>query len=246
MAAWGILGVLWEAVEQLTEAIADASEVRCAFLLGSGQPEKAKRSAYKSIFIGIFLSLFLTSIIFMLGESIATWFTDDPALQHIIADLIPLFGIGNMTLTMGTISWTLLGSQGRYRLATFVAFIASWFVTLPMAAVFTFQLKINLQGQTAAIVIGYMVSGSINAYLLFRSDWEQLSKSVQKANENDVAAPPEADLDELAARTLDCHATLPNLGTLDTLMEGKSGEESVASSDYDVSNPVSSPKKESA
>ena len=176
-----------------TEAMADASEVRCAFLLGSGQPAKAKRSAYKSIYMGVFLSLMLTSIVFMAGNNIATWFTSDPALQHILADLIPLFGIGNVTLTVGTICWTLLGSQGRYRLATIVAVLASWFVTLPLAAIFTFLLKINLQGQTSAVVIGYMVSGSLNAYFLFRSDWMSLSLAVQKANDNEVTPPPEWD-----------------------------------------------------
>ena len=154
VAAWGILGVLWDAVEQLTEAIADAAEVRCAFLLGSGQHEKAKRSAQKSLLFGVFLSLFLTSAVLIVGDNVATFFTNDPALQHIIADLIPLFAVGNMTLTVGTMCWTLLGSQGRYRLATFVACMASWLVTLPLAALFTFHLRINLQGQTAAIVIG--------------------------------------------------------------------------------------------
>jgi multidrug resistance protein, MATE family len=243
VAAWGILGVLWDAVEQLTEAVADASEVRCAFLLGSGQPFKAKRSAYKSIFLGVFLSLFLTSIVFMMGDNIATLFTNDPALQHIIKDLIPLFGIGNMTLTVGTMCWTLLGSQGRYRLATFVAFIASWFVTLPLAALFTFHLRINLQGQTAAVVIGFMVSGTINAYFLFRSDWEALSRSVQKANESGETAPP--DLDELAAMHLDCHCILPNptSATLGTLTEAKSGEVSFSSSE-DGLTPNSTPEKE--
>lgn len=236
VAAWGILGVLWDAIEQLTEAVADASEVRCAFLLGSGQPEKAKRSAYKSILMGVFLSLFLTSLVFMAGNDLATWFTNDPALQHIIQDLIPLFGIGNITLTMGTICWTLLGSQGRYRLATFVAFIASWFVTLPLAALFNFELKINLQGQTAAIVIGYMVSGTINAYFLFRSDWEALSKAVMKTNEAEVAPPPDLaiDFDKNADKGIlfDDLELLPNptLGTLGTLMEVRSGDESFTSS----------------
>jgi MatE len=176
-----------------TEAVADASEVRCAFLLGSGQPAKAKRSAHKSIYMGVFLSLFLTSIVFMAGDNIATWFTSDPALQHIIVDLIPLFGLGNVTLTVGTICWTLLGSQGRYRLATIVAILASWFVTLPLAALFTFVLEINLQGQTSAVVIGYMVSGSLNAYFLFRSDWTSLSLAVRKANESEAGPPPAWD-----------------------------------------------------
>ena len=252
VAAWGILGVLWDSVEQLTEAIADAAEVRCAFLLGSGQPAKAKRSALKSLLFGTFLSLFLTSAVFIVGDNIATLFTNDPALQHIIADLLPLFRIGNMTLTVGSISWTLLGSQGRYRLATSVACMASWLVTLPLAALFTFQLQINLQGQTAGLVIGYLVSGTINSYFLFRSDWDQLSHDVMSATEREVlmvpdqAAAPQpptgkeaeqADFPDLLAN--------PTHATLGTLMEASSGEESVtSSSSAGFGTPDTNPEKE--
>lgn len=183
VAAWGILGIVWTAIGGLTEAIANTAEVRCAFLLGSGQPDKAKLSAYKSIFLGVFLSLFLSSSVLIAGENLPTWFTNDPALQHIITDLIPLFALGNIALTVGTISWTLLGSQGRYRLSTSVAFVASWFVTLPLAAIFSFILRVNLQGQIAAVVIGYLVSGTVNAYFLFRSEWGEVCTAVLAANE---------------------------------------------------------------
>lgn len=229
---------MWEAIEELTEAVADASEVRCAFLLGSGQPERARRSAYKSILIGVFLAFFITSIVFMLGEDLPTFFTNDPALQHIIVDLLPLFGLGNICLTHGQMSWTLLGSQGRYRLATIIAAITSWFITLPLAAIFTYGLKINLQGQVAAIVIGYMVSGTVNAYYLFRSDWNEICREVLAAHdhaehmemESTSLAPPsdssDADKNEEAGDV----PTLPHHGTLKTVQESKSMNDSFGSS----------------
>jgi len=242
VAAWGILGVLWDAVEKLTEAVADASEVRCAFLVGSGQLDKAKRSAMKSLLFGVFLSFFLTSVVFIVGEDLACFFTNDPALQHIIADLLPLFGIGNMTLTMGTICWTLLGSQGRYRLSTMIACAASWLVTLPLAALFSFKLNINLQGQTSAIVIGYMVSGTVQAYFLFRSDWEELSQKVMKTSDHeDVLAALEDG--EICMKTTDNYPgilSMPTHGTLNTLVEANS----FSSSCLGVESPASMLEKE--
>jgi hypothetical protein len=53
---------------------------------------------------------------------------------------------------------------------------------MPLAFIFTIVLNIDLQGQTAAVVIGYMVSGMVNSYLLFTSDWEKLSQEVIEAN----------------------------------------------------------------
>lgn len=193
VAAWGLLGTIWDALELVTEAVADAAEVRTAFLLGSGQPEKAKISSYKSMFLGMFASLMISSFLFIGGEDVPTWLTTDPMLQRLTAELLPLFGIGNIALTIGTISWTLVGSQGRYRLATAVGFSGVWFISLPLAAVFSIALGLNLKGQTAAVVIGYMVSGSINTYIVFQSDWNKLSRRVieqtQRANEG---APDDA------------------------------------------------------
>ena len=112
----------------------------------------------------------------------AIWLSPDPTLQHLIAELLPLLGIGNIALTAGTVSWALVGSQGRYRLATLVAFICSWGITMPLSAIFTFAMHINLQGITSAVILGYSVSGTVLLYILLRSDWERLSQCVNQRN----------------------------------------------------------------
>lgn len=182
VAAWGIFGILWDAINELVDGIADASEIRCAFLLGSGQPERARLSAYKSLMICMFTSLFLTSILYTCGEDIPIWMTNDPTLQHLLTDLLPMFGLGNASMCLGTMSWTLLGAQGRYRLATVVVFVVSWVFSLPLAAVSSIYLNVNLKGQTATVLMGYMISGAIHAYFLFRSDWFALSQNVMDDN----------------------------------------------------------------
>jgi Na+-driven multidrug efflux pump len=185
VAAWSILGTLWDVFEDITESIADASEVRVGVLLGNGKPGMAKKSAHKSIFIGFVFALVSTSCLFIAGDSLSSWLTVDPTLQMLINELIPLFGLGNIVLTMGTMAWTIVGAQGRYRLSTAIGVAGSWLITLPLAAVFTIALKFNLQGQTAAVVIGYMVSGTVTNVVLLQSDWEALSKKVIELNKEE-------------------------------------------------------------
>lgn len=182
VATWAILGSIWDTFEASTEGIGDASEVRCAYHLGKGSPEMARRSSYKSILLGIIFSVFVTSVFFIMGDDLPTWFTSDPTLQHMISELIPLVGVGNITMTFGMVCWALVGAQGRYRLATFVAFFSSWCITMPLAAMFVYAFHVDLQGVTSAVVIGYSVSGTILSYILIRSDWERLSKIVQELN----------------------------------------------------------------
>jgi len=157
VAAWAILGQLWDVLEQITEAIADAAEVRVGLLLGNGKPHLAKKSAHKAVFIGFVFALVSTSCLFIAGDSISTWLTTDATLQALVNELIPLFGLGNIVLTMGTMAWTIVGAQGRYRLSTAIGVAGSWLITIPLAATFSVVLNVNLQGQTAAVVIGYMV-----------------------------------------------------------------------------------------
>jgi Na+-driven multidrug efflux pump len=185
VAAWGILGTLWETFEALSIGIGDGGEVRVSFHLGNSNPAMAKISSYKSILISLILSTFLTSIVFIMGEDLAVWLTKDPALQHIIAELLPLVGFGNITLTAGSVCWALVGAQGRYRLATLIAFVCSWGFTMPLAALFTYAVKLDLQGIASAVVIGYSITGTLLCYVLLRSDWERLSKHIVELNAAD-------------------------------------------------------------
>ena len=139
-------------------------------------------SAAKSTVFAFVFSVLLTCIVLICGDNLAVWMTSDPTLQKLVADLIPLFGLGNVTLTIGTMAWTLVGAQGRYALSTTVGFFGSWCITIPLAAVFSLVLGISLEGQTAAVVVGYMISGTWNTYYLLMSDWKAISDKVVAYN----------------------------------------------------------------
>lgn len=199
LAVWGILGTIWSALEVVTTAIGNAAEVRTSFLLGAGQPANAKISSYKSLYIGLFATIVITSGLFIAGDQIPTWMTSDNTLKYMIADLLPLFGIGNIALSIGSISWTLVGAQGRYRLATLVGFAGSWLVSIPLSALFSMYFHFDLQAQVAAIVMGYMVSGTINTCILMQSDWAYLSRKVIENNTEQGTENSESDDDSSAS-----------------------------------------------
>jgi hypothetical protein len=53
---------------------------------------------------------------------------------------------------------------------------------MPLASLFTYGLKLDLQGIVAAVIIGNTTTGSILSYILIFSDWDKLSKEVQQVN----------------------------------------------------------------
>ena len=93
-ASWAILSFVWDTFEATTQGIGGAAEIRCAYHLGKNRPDRAKRSSYKSIHLAAILALIATAILLLLRDDIPTWLTSDPTLQHMLAQQIPLIGIG--------------------------------------------------------------------------------------------------------------------------------------------------------
>jgi len=180
--AWSLLGTIWECFEATTEGVGDAGEVRVGYHLGKGNPHLARYNAYRCIYISIIVAVVITSILFIIGDALPRLFTDDPTLIAIILDLIPLIGIGNITMSFGMICWALVGGQGRYTLATTIQFFTSWTISLPLAAVMTYVYNFNLEGITSALIIGYQIAGVAMTYVIITSDWEKISKKIIEIN----------------------------------------------------------------
>ena len=185
VAVWGLLGDIWESLEEIGLATADAAEVRVANLMGSDQPQRARYCAHKSVVVSVLVAILCSVPIYACSEQIPSWFTKDETLQEMFKTLIPYACLGNVTMMFGSVSWTLLGAQGRFGLATAMGFIGSWGVTLPLSAISTLVLGYDLQGLASSVVIGYACSGALNSYFLVRSNWEKLSLKIQRKNRSE-------------------------------------------------------------
>jgi len=157
-----------------------------AYNLGKRRSDQARISAYKSNVIGILFSIVLSVIFLALGNQIPQWLTSDLTLQRMVGDNIPLLCIGNIIMTAGSVCWAEIGAQGRYKLATIIYFVSSWFVTIPLAAISVYYLTLDLRGMIASVCIGYFCACTALAYVVLQSDWDRLAQKV--AGINAVAA----------------------------------------------------------
>lgn len=99
----------------------------------------------------------IVSIIFTsLQSHIPRWFTVDKMLQELLAELVPNVGVANIAMQFGMTSWSLIGAQGKYKLATWISSLSCWVGTVPLAALFTYMIGLDLQGVTAATCVGYV------------------------------------------------------------------------------------------
>ena len=179
-ATWSLMGFIWDLFESTTEAIGDASEIRVAYQLGKGRPAMAKLAGYKCILLGLIVSILITIVFISLTDVLPSLLTSDATMQAMLAEMFPLVALGNITMSMGMVCWTVIGAQGRYHLSTSVAMAMTFVVTIPLGAVLSIGMNINLQGLVFAVVTGCSLIAMVLFALILMSDWETLSKKIQE------------------------------------------------------------------
>eukprot|EP00980_Cylindrotheca_fusiformis_P019069 scaffold6433_cov125-Cylindrotheca_fusiformis.AAC.11 len=100
------------------------------------------------------------------------------------------------SLLVTSVSWSLIGAQGRFRVATSVMFFCRWLVTLPMACVCIFVLFLDLHSISGCLVVGYATASSILTFILLRSDWERIGRLMEEINYPTETPELEFDFDD--------------------------------------------------
>jgi hypothetical protein len=106
-------------------------------------------------------------------------------------------GFGQVLLIIGTVSWGIVGAQGRVRLATAIEFCTSWIVCIPLCSISLYVLNYDLNGFVAALVFGYTVAGITLGFIIVRSDWQALSQTIISRNAIEGVSWQDNDWEEL-------------------------------------------------
>lgn len=196
VATWCLLGAFWDVLEAFTEGIGEASAIQVAFLLAAGQPERAKKLSYSVLYMGLLQAFLVTSVLYMGGRYLAMLFTSDTTMQHMMNDAITLLGLANIAMSFSQVAWSLIGAQGRFRLATSVMFFCRWLITLPIACVTIFIFFLDLNSISGCLAVGYSSASSVLTFILMRSDWEGLGRIMQELKYPGEKQEMEFDFDE--------------------------------------------------
>jgi Na+-driven multidrug efflux pump len=191
---WALLGALWDVLEALTEGIGEAAANQVAFLLSTGVVvDRARMLSNGVMYLAVMQAGMITSILYMLGQYLAILFTSDPTLQHLINNTIVMIGLANIVMTLAQITWSLIGAQGRFRLATLVMFLSRWLVSMPCALVSIYVFHLDLNAVSGSLVVGYATATSVLTFIVLRSDWDRLADTMQNMNQppGDPPAPLE-------------------------------------------------------
>jgi len=183
VATWALLGAFWDFFEALTEGIGEAAANQVTYLLSAGQIDCAKKLCYGAIFMAVTQAVFVISALYMSGQYLAVLFTTNPAIQHIMNDNIVFVGFASVIMAYSQITWSLIGAQGRFRLATFVIFFSRWMVTMPCALISIYVFVLDLNAVSGSLVVGYATACCALTVIVLRSDWDRLARLMQVMNQ---------------------------------------------------------------
>lgn len=178
VAAWAVMGSIWDVLEASTEGTSEAAAVRVAYHLSASQPVMAKKVAHKALFWTVVGSLVLSSILLLSGRHLVVALTVDYTLQHLLNDLLGLMALANLSMAFAQVCWGLVGAQGRFNLATLVILVCRWLVTMPLSMIFIFAMNYDEVTLAGAVAAGYATSASTLACILFSSDWNDVAQAL--------------------------------------------------------------------
>lgn len=196
VATWALLGAFWDCFEALTEGLGEASANKVAYLLAAGHVNRAKKLCYGSIYMSTIQALLVTSALYMSGQYLAVLFTSDPAIQNIMNNTIVMIGFANVIMAYSRITWSLVGAQGRFRLATFVIFFSRWLVTIPCALISIYVFTLNLNAVSGSLVVGYATACCALSFIVLRSDWNRIVRLMQVMNQPPLLNPNKQQVGE--------------------------------------------------
>ena len=196
VAAWGVLGVIWEELEYIVSAISEGCEVRLALTLGKGDAKTAKLITYKAIWISLVWGI-LVSVVFRLYEdAIPRLITNDPLLQEMVSFNLPMISLANIVSSIAIMAEHVLWCQNRARLSTIIASGTSGLITLPLAGISSCLFHFNLIGQTAAVAIGASAFAAWAMYSTVSSDWNQITEDVMAIHADEISDDESSDESE--------------------------------------------------
>eukprot|EP00984_Skeletonema_dohrnii_P031403 scaffold23828_cov164-Skeletonema_dohrnii-CCMP3373.AAC.1 len=78
------------------------------------------------------MSIVMSTIFLSLINVLPEFLTTDQTIQDMLRMLFPMIALGNVTMSVGMVCWALVGAQLRYPLATAIATLCSFGITLPL------------------------------------------------------------------------------------------------------------------
>lgn len=148
--------------------------------LGANCPRNAALSAKVSIVSNGFVWTSIVAAVWLSGDAIPKLMTNDVAVQQSMLELMHIYLLAGFTDTTQNVMGGCLRGAGYLRLATAVYLISFYLVMLPIACLFTWALRMGVDGVWWSFLVGTSIADVVFICTLIRTDWAALAVEASK------------------------------------------------------------------
>ncbi|MCU1260203.1 MAG: Na+ driven multidrug efflux pump [Bryobacterales bacterium] len=141
--------------------------------LGAGRPDRAEQAVYRTGFYNM-AYLGLVSIVFLTcAESLARFFTDEPAVIRIAIQCMHTLAWGNLCYAWGMVMIQAFNGAGDTRTPTLVNLLCYWLLQIPLAWALAERVGWGPQGVFTAIPVAELALACASLLLFRQGRWKR-------------------------------------------------------------------------
>ncbi|CAG8573495.1 7506_t:CDS:2 [Dentiscutata heterogama] len=156
---------------QIPHSLAVAASNRVGNLLGAGLPNRAIITTNTSLLLAVVGATCNAMILLCFKDSIGYFFTHDDDVVKMVASILPLAAIFQLSDSVGNIGSGVLRGQGRLKMVAAIFLPAFYLIGLPLGLMFAFKFNMGLKGLWTGVTCA-SISMAIGIFLaVSTTDW---------------------------------------------------------------------------
>ncbi|ETO19927.1 hypothetical protein RFI_17293, partial [Reticulomyxa filosa] len=196
--AYNLFGVLWSFYWGFGLAVI----VRTGRYIGEGDISGLKLLIVASLITITCICIVVATLIYVFRDFIASIYTDDPQVKHLLSELMPILGVAFICGGVGWCASAVLEGSSRNRARGIVGMSCAWIVYFPVASFLAFYAPqkwrdrlplspVCLIWMTSLLV--NIINGCIYWFLVLRTDWHQQILQAKTRSETLLQSKPKPD-----------------------------------------------------
>ncbi|KAJ3231756.1 hypothetical protein HDU81_003533 [Chytriomyces hyalinus] len=157
-----------------------ACSTRIGNALGSGHPHKARIAAWGAFGTGAVIALFNSSFLFFARNSLGGYFSNDPEVIKVVAEILPLASAFQAADVIGCIAGGILRGAGRPEIGAYLNLLGYYVFGIPVGLWMCFSVGLKLFGLWIGLTVALFAVAIVELVMIWRLDW---NKEAQNSHE---------------------------------------------------------------
>ncbi|KAI0746552.1 MATE efflux family protein [Daedaleopsis nitida] len=188
LATQSVLLVSASTTYQAPFALSVAASVRIGNLLGEKNAKRAAVATRCSLLMSLVISAVWSTMFVVFRTSWAHLFNDDPDVVSLVASILPLVALFQVTDGLSAITSGILRAVGKQFTGALLNLSAYYVIGIPFGIWLAFWRGMELHGLWVGLTISLMYSAAVGIWLSLRTDWDREVEKVRIRLEQDQKA----------------------------------------------------------